>query len=152
MGSRMIERAQSYHLKDLVRLAHEYYQLSPYKDIPFDSDAALDFGRRQMVMATSFFPVYTVGNSVEGFAIAYMIQLNFSRSLRVNLEYIYVREQYRSQGAAEQLVQAVESWARQVGAIDLVTGDIGINPELMRRWYSGQGYQYEGVCMTKRLN
>lgn len=147
----MIETAQSHHLKDLVRLSHEYYQLSPYTDIPFDSDAALDFGRRQMVMATSFFPVYTVASRPEGFAIAYLIQLNFSRSVGVNLEYIYVREQYRSAGAADQLMQSVESWAHSVGAVELRTGDIGINPDVMQRWLGHQGYQYEGVCMTKRL-
>lgn len=148
----MIQEAQSYHLKDVLRLSYEYYQTSPMVDrIEFNQDYAMDYLRRQMIQSSSYFPVYSIDDKAQGFAIAYLSAYPFSKDTRVNLEYIYVNKEHRSADVGQQLVQAVEAWAQSQNSRELLTGDIGIDPEVLKRWYQGQGYTYDGVCMTKRL-
>jgi len=149
----MIERAQSHHLKEIVKLTEEYYKVSPYyQRLPFEPDRCLDYLRREMILGTSFFAVYTYAGRVEGYAVAYLFDYMFCRQQCVNIEYLYIRPEYRPNHAAEEMIKYIEDWAITVGAKEIVAGDIGIDPERLARWYRTKGYTYQGVTVTKRLS
>lgn len=151
----MIERARADHLKSVCELTYQYYLISPYRDhIAWDTDTALDQLRRHMIDPTSLFLVFSYAGQPRGYAIATLCTYLFNTKPFVNIDYIFVHPDYRSSdhSAAEQLVEHIEAWAIQCEAAEIVCGDIGINPEVISRWYRSQGYSYQGVCMTKRLN
>lgn len=150
----MIETAQSHHLKQLVQLNYEYWSISPMRDyVEFDYEVCMDFVRRAMILPTYNLVVYTDDRyQVQGGALAYLSPYAFNTKLRCNLEYIFVRPEYRRTDCARDLVTAQEQWAKSHNVIEMATGDIGFNPEHISKWYESQGYSYTGACLTKRLS
>ena len=148
----MIERAQSHHLKELVNICYEYYLESPQQEIvPFEADVCMDYLRRAMILPQYHFLIYTYDGVPQGGALGYLSPYAFSKTLRCNLEYIFVRTSHRNTDCAKQLVRGLEDWAKENSVMEIATGDIGFNVEHISKWYQSQGYEYKGACLTKRL-
>lgn len=152
----MIELARSEHLKPLVQLCYEYYQISPQREIiEFDSDVCMDFLRRAMIVPTQHLLVYTYGGEAQGGCLAYLSPYAFNTKNRCHLEYLFVRESHRQEHAdctgGRDLVQAVEQWAQAHNVAEISSGDIGFDVDHIQRFFESQGYTYTGACVTKRI-
>jgi GNAT superfamily N-acetyltransferase len=148
----LITTAQSYHLKDLVRIGKRYFEASPYVSThQFEENTLMDTLRRAMIS-----PLYEVavaewdGKTVGG-AVAYLSDYAWCSHTRVNMELIYVDEEYRAHGLVEGLIEHQLSWSRRNGAKEMIAGDIGFRPRVVENFYSQQGFQDPGVMLRKVL-
>ncbi|MFY0698813.1 MAG: GNAT family N-acetyltransferase [Balneola sp.] len=68
------------------------------------------------------------------------------------LEGIYVKETYRKNGVASELIQRAEQWAEEKGSSQLAS-DVEINNEKSIRFHNKSGFQEENriVCFIKDL-
>lgn len=146
----MIVQAQSYHLKPLVALGEEYYQCSPYaRSHRFEYDTLLENLRRAMIVASHNIVVAEWDGEVVGGCMAYVAPYSWNSETFVNVELIYVKPEHRGRGLAEGMLDHQESWARSVGAREIVGGDIGFNPDAMADWLESQGWHDTGVVIRK---
>lgn len=146
----MIVQAQSYHLKDIVRMAQHYFAESPYAQThTFESETLMNSLRKAMIS-----PVYEVAvaewdGKVIGAAYAYMADYAWCSDVRVNMEFIYVEPEYRNQGQVEQLIEHMISWSRRNQAKEMTAGDIGFRPKITEEFYKTQGFGDPGVMLRK---
>ena len=146
----MIQRAQSYHLKDLGRLGRAYYAESPYATThQFDEDKLLDTLRRGMIYPVVEIAVAEWDNKTVGGAAAYLSEYSWCHGTRCNMEFFYVDPEYRGHGLAEGLLEHCMAWGRQMGALEFTAGDIGIRPKLTQRFFENNGLGDTGVVLRK---
>jgi GNAT superfamily N-acetyltransferase len=148
----MIQVAQSYHLKDLVKIGRSYWAESPYHAThEFDEDTLLESLRRAMIVATHNVIVAEADGQTVGGSVAYIGDYPWCTSVRSDVELLYVLPEYRDRGFAEQMLEHQTEWSRKMGAVEILAGDIGFRPPVVERWLDGQGYQDSGVVMRKLL-
>lgn len=146
----MIMTAQSYHLKDIVRMAENYFAESPYAQTHrFEPHTLTNSLRKAMIS-----PVYEVAvaewsGTVVGAAYAYMADYAWCSDVRVNMEFIYVLPEYRNQGLTENLIEHMMNWSRKNQARELTAGDIGFRPRITEEFYKTQGFADSGVMLRK---
>ncbi len=146
----MIVQAQSYHLKDLVKLGQLYYAESPYAQThQFEPDTLMNALRKAMIS-----PVYEVvvaewDGQVVGAAYAYIAEYAWCSDVRVNMELIYVVPEHRNSGISEDLISHMVNWSRRVNAKELTAGDIGFRPRITQEFYQQQGFEDPGVMLRK---
>ena len=146
--TRMIQQAKLENLNDIVRLANmlwgpnrETELAEEFIDTLNDPDAvvflawadgeAVGFGQGQLRRDY----VEGTGSSPVGY-----------------LEGIFVKEEYRGQGIARQLVQACEAWARERGCSEFAS-DCPITNEISYAFHMHMGFAEANriICFTKRL-
>lgn len=150
--SQLIVKAQSYHLKELVKIGQRYYEESPYsRTHSFDSNTLLNWLRRAMVLATYEVAVVEYDGQVIGGAVAYLADYAWCNEVRVNMEFIYVDPEHRADGHSEALIDHMVSWARACQAREITAGDIGLRPRLTEGWLENQGFSDTGVMLRKVL-
>lgn len=148
----MIKSAQSYHIKDIVRLGQEYYQASPYsRTHKYDADHTLNAIRKNIISPTAEVAVAEWDNKIVGAAVAYLGDYMWTHGSRVNMEMIYVQPQYRQYGLTQGLLDHNIAWATSQGAVEFLAGDIGMNTEVVTRFYQMQGFEDPGVIIRRVL-
>jgi GNAT superfamily N-acetyltransferase len=149
----LIQTAQSYHLKDLVRLAQKYYAESPYVAThQFDEDKLLDTLRRGMIYPVVEIAVAERDNKTVGGAVTYLTEYSWCQGTRCSMEFFYVEPEYRGHGLAEGLLEHCMAWGRQMGALEFTAGDIGLRPRLTQRFFEQNGLSDDGVVLRKVFN
>lgn len=148
----MIKSAQSYHIKDIVRLCGDYYKISPYvRTHTYDADYFLNTVRRNIISPTAEVAVAEWAGAIVGFSVAYLGDYMWTQGLRVNMELIYVDPDQRQYGLAQGLLDHNIAWARSHGAKEFLAGDIGITPDTISRFYQLQGFEDPGVIIRRVL-
>lgn len=148
----MIKSAQSYHIKDIVRLGQEYYQASPYsRTHTYDADYFLNSIRKNIISPTAEVAVAEWDGAIVGFTVAYLGDYMWTHGLRANMELIYVKPESRQYGLAQGLLDHNIAWARSQGAVEFLAGDIGMNTEVVTRFYQMQGFEDPGVVIRRVL-
>lgn len=148
----MISTAQSFHLKDIVRLGERYYSLSPYvKSHEFEPATLLDWLRKAMIYPNAEVAVATYNDQVVGVAVAYLLDYAWTSGHRANMEFFYVDEEYRQYGLAEQLLEHQVEWAKKMNCLEFIAGDIGLNPRLNQKFFEQHGFQDPGMVIRKVL-
>ena len=148
----MIRSAQSYHIKDIVRLTRDYFDSSPYaRTQQYDADHFLNNVRKNIISPTSEVAVAEWDNKTVGFSLSYLADYLWAQGLRVNMELIYVQPDYRQYGLTQGLLDHNIAWARAEGATEFLAGDIGINTEVITRFYQMQGFEDPGVVIRRVL-
>lgn len=149
----MIETAQSYHLKDIVRIGEQYYKESPYVTThEFEANTLLDWLRRAMIIPHAEVAVATWEDRVVGVCVGYLSEYAWTSGLRTHIEFLFVLEEYRKHELAEQLLEHLEAWSRKMNSQEILAGDLGLRPRLTERFLKQQGYQDPGVLLRKVLN
>ena len=148
----MILQAQSYHLKGLASLGEEYYLDSPYATSHvFDYNTLLESLRRAMIVPTHNLVAAEWDGEVVGGCLAYVAEYAWSTDTFVNVELLYVKPEHRGLGMAEQMLAHQESWAQNMGARELIGGDVGLSPDKTQDWLMRQGFTDRGVILRKVL-
>lgn len=83
---------------------------------------------------------------------ASIVKYRLAHGHKVICEVLYVEPAYRGSRAATSLLKHVESWARRIGASELIGGcENNFQPERTARLLELHGYEYTGCVMTRRL-
>ena len=148
----MIQSAQTYHLKDLVRLGEQYFTESMYaKTLNYDADTALNFLRRCIIDATAEVVVAEWSGKVVGFGVAYLGEYPWCPGIRANVEFMYLLPDARGQGLFEGMLDYLIDWATRLGAQEIQAGDVGFNPNGVEAFLSRRGFEDPGVILRKMI-
>lgn len=148
----MIVSAQSYHIKDIVKLCQKYYEESPYRlTHEFDPDTTLEYTRRAIIYPHCEVAVAEWQDTVAGFSLCYVSEYPWCIGLRSHMEFLYVLPEFRQYGLAEALIEHQEAWSRRMKALELIGGDLGLRPALLQRFLESQGFQDPGLVIRKVL-
>jgi len=148
----LIKSAQSYHIKDIVRITQNYFNLSPYvRTQQYDADKFLHNIRKRIISPTSEVAVAEWDNKTVGFTLSYLGEFMWAQATCVKMELIYVESDYRQYGLTQGLLDHNIAWARSMNATEFLAGDIGINTEVITRFYQMQGFEDPGVIVRRVL-
>lgn len=153
MGShKLIIKPLRAHDIDNTVIVMEYYRdEANLPDGEYDSDVMLETIRNFVIDPTfSWFNMYE-GNRVVGLVAGYIVQLPWSRKLIGHIQFIYTLPSHRNLTNAKDLVKTFEDWAINLGATQIDAGDIGIDPERTRVFYSQLGYKEKGCNLSKEM-
>ena len=148
----MIITAQTYHLKDIVKLWQKYYDESPYTTThKFEPNTTLDWMRRAMIYPHAQVAVAEWDSKTVGFSVCYLNEYAWTSGTKAVMEFLYVDPEYRAQGLAEGLISHQIAWAQKNNAQELIGGDLGIRPRLTQRFLEDQDFCDPGVILRKIL-
>jgi GNAT superfamily N-acetyltransferase len=92
------------------------------------------------------------GSKLVGFTCGIVHESIFNDRRRVSDIGVFVLEEYRRSTIARDLIQCLETWAREQGAEEIWLGQTtGDNPELVAKYYNRLGYQTQGFNSVKEL-
>jgi hypothetical protein len=149
----MILSAESRHIKDIAKIAEEYFNESPYsKTHKFDKNQCLEFARNCVIKTPYEVAIAENDNGdAVGFAMGYLTEYGWCADIRVSMEFLYINPKYRSTDMVNNLVTHIEDWGRKMGAVEINVGDIGFNPQGIQAFYTNNGYSDPGVVLRKIL-
>jgi GNAT superfamily N-acetyltransferase len=148
----LIQSAQTYHLKDMVRLGKEYFNQSPYaRTHQYEPESAMVWLRRNIIAPTSELAVAEWSDRTVGFASAYLCEYPWCSETRVNIEYMYVEPDFRGHGLFEGLIEHIVKWSQSIGAREVLAGDVGFNPRGIQAILTRQGFEDPGLLIRRIL-
>jgi GNAT superfamily N-acetyltransferase len=144
----------------LIDLAEQYARLDPERfQVPVVDLARTEAELREPVPDDRLWLVAELDGQAVGEVQAFVeepledaqSQAQLDLALRrVYVNYLAVQARFRSQGIGRRLLDAVEQWARELGAQLLVT-DTNLRSERAVRFYEQQGFTRQSVILRKRL-
>lgn len=154
-----VRRIEQQDLTPLIRelwepFAREMAQLDSYNDLtePLDYDAIEAYRREQLTdPATALFVVEDKTELIGFVTATYQDSPPvFARGPAVNIDELYVRPEYRTDGIGSQLLTTAEEWAMSQGA-DYVTLGVNAKNEPALALYEAAGYTVRRQKMDKSL-
>jgi GNAT superfamily N-acetyltransferase len=117
----------------------------------YDGDAMAETIKNYMVHHDHcWFNAYDNGRPV-GLIAGYVTEIPWSRRLMAHVQFIYTLPSHRNLELALKLIRHFEDWSRNLGAVKLSAGDIGINAERTRALYQQAGFIDTGCWLSKEL-
>lgn len=148
----MIKTAQTYHLKDLVRMSQQYHSESPYAGLlEFDPVVSLDYLRTAAIQPTYEVVVAELDGATVGMCVAYLCDYAWCDQLFANIEFIYLLPEARGRGLTANLIQHQIDWATRCGAREIQAGDLGFDPDGFQQLMAHSGFAGSGVVVRKML-
>ena len=136
--------AEPKHLRELVKIGHEYFNESRFKELgdnEIDDTVWFETAKACVVAPNVFLQVLVdEQQKVHGFIQASLIPQAWNK--KINL--IYVKECCKGKGYAEQFLTNVKEWATANHCYEVIAGDYAFNPEATAKWYHKQGYKTVG--------
>lgn len=131
----------------------EYYR--DEADLPegeYDPDQMLKTVRNYMIHGDhAWFCLYE-GQRIVGIVGGYASEIPWSKRIEAHIQFLYVLPSHRNIANARQLVDEFEIWAKNIGAVRISAGDIGINTERTRAFYTQIGFKDVGCWLNKELS
>lgn len=138
---------------DNILIVMEYYRdEANLPDGEYDSDAMLETVRDYMIHVDQcWFNLYE-GSRIVGIVGGYVSEIPWSRRLMSHIQFLYTLPSHRNLTNARQLVDKFTEWSRELGAVKISAGDIGIDTERTRAFYQQVGFQDTGCWLSKELS
>lgn len=116
--SQSLRLAKDYDFPDIVRMAREFHQASPYKTLAFDEAVLRDlFDQYLLGDKTNLVVILAVEHGVPFGMIVGAANMNLFSRQKVATELVWwVDEEFRGSRLSLRLIQAYEDWATRVGA------------------------------------
>lgn len=153
MGScKLIIKPLRAHDIDKTIILMEYYRdEANLPDGEYDSDVMTETIRNYVIDPTaSWFNMYD-GTRPVGLVAGYVVQLPWSTKLMGHIQFIFTLPSHRNLTNAKELVKVFEDWAINLGAQQMSAGDIGIDTERTRAFYTQLGYTEKGCNLSKEI-
>lgn len=137
---------------DTTIILMEYYRdEANLPDGEYDSDAMAATVKNYMVHHDHcWFNLYD-GQRPVGLVGGYIAQLPWSTKLIAHIQFLFILPSHRNIENGRKLTQMFEEWAKNLGAVKISAGDIGINPERTRAFYKQVGYADTGCWLSKEI-
>ena len=143
-----IVNADPQHLKQLVKIGHEYFNESRFANLDdnnIDDEVWHETAKACIVAPNVMLQVLVdEDNKVHGFVQASLIPQAWNKKINCAINLIYVNECCKGKGYAEQFLTNVKEWATANHCYEVIAGDYAFNPEATAKWYHKQGYKTVG--------
>ena len=140
--------AEPKHLRELVKIGHEYFNESRFKELgdnEIDDTVWFESAKACVVAPNVFLQVLVdEQQKVHGFVQASLIPQAWNKKINCAINLIYVKEWCKCKGYAEQFLTNVKEWATANHCYEVIAGDYAFNPEATAKWYHKQGYKTVG--------
>ena len=140
--------AEPKHLRELVKIGHEYFNESRFKELgdnEIDDTVWFETAKACVVAPNVFLQVLVdEQQKVHGFIQASLIPQAWNKKINCAINLIYVKECCKVNGVAEQFLTNVKEWATANHCYEVIAGDYAFNPEATAKWYHKQGYKTVG--------
>ena len=140
--------AETKHLRELVKIGHEYFNESRFKklgDNEIDDTVWFETAKACVVAPNVFLQVLVdEQQKVHGFIQASLIPQAWNKKINCAINLIYVKECCKGKGYAEQFLTNVKEWATANHCYEVIAGDYAFTPEATAKWYHKQGYKTVG--------
>ena len=141
-------------VEKMIELGAKMHAESRYMDIPYDRAKLAEYGRAAIENPFTWggFLVEDEEGKVYAMIGGFKAPFYFSSDVfQVTDFFIYVDKSKRGGLAAARCLKALEEWAGNVKAYEIVFGiSAGINDETAERFYKGLGYTQVGTLMRKQ--
>ena len=141
------------HDVDKTIVVMEYYRdEANLPDGEYDSDAMAETIREFVIDPNHcWFNAYE-GDRVVGLVAGFLMPIPWSRKVMAHVQFLYMLPSHRNLINGKQLVAHFEEWSKNLGAVKISAGDIGIATERTRAFYQQAGYADTGCWLSKELS
>ena len=129
----------------------EAVEVIPSMAEEYDENSVLETIREFAILHTHCWFVALEGQRPVGFVAGFISECPWNKKiLYTNIAFIYLLETHRNMDNFRQLMAEFTSWSKNVNAKKITAGDIGINPDKMRKLYEHFDFE-EILLMVKDL-
>jgi GNAT superfamily N-acetyltransferase len=149
----IVQTATTRDHRSIVNEAEAYLADTYYKTFTeVDRNHVIEHLRRYMINPNCHTVVArNFNDDLVGFAIAHTADYDWFPGTRVQVAYIWLRPEHRGSGVAEEMLARIETWARSIGARDMIVSGIGDTARALEGWYNQQGFNSFGFIAGKAL-
>ena len=141
-------------VEKMIELGAKMHAESRYMDIPYDRAKLAEYGRAAIENPFTWGGFLAEDEQGKVYAMIAGFKAPFyfsSDAFQVTDAFVYVDKSKRGGLAAARCVKALEEWAGNVKAHEIVFGiSAGINNAAAERLYTGLGYTQVGTLMRKQ--
>jgi GNAT superfamily N-acetyltransferase len=125
----------------------EYYRDEAIESLPYiaeeyDENSVIDTIRTFSILESHCWLNLYQGQRPVGFVAGYLVSKPWNNQCIIgHIQFIYIIEEYRNLENFKTLLDSFQEWAVARGAKELMAGDIGINPDRMRKLYEHFGFK-----------
>jgi GNAT superfamily N-acetyltransferase len=136
-------------------LFHEYrdeaIQSLPYIEEEYDEETVIEVIREYAILESHCWLNLYQGQTPIGFIAGYLVSKPWNKNLVLgHIQFIFVLEEHRNLEVFRDLLEAFEDWTKNFKAVGISAGDIGIDPDKMRKLYEHFDFKSE-LSMVKEL-
>ena len=142
---------------DITMTLFHYYRDEAIESIPeiedqYDENSAIDTIREYATQASNCWLNLYEGQRPVGFVAGYILPTPWNhKRLIAHIQFIYIIESHRNLENFRELMGSFEKWAVETFDVKQISaGDIGINPERMRKLYEHFDFKTE-LLMIKEI-
>lgn len=130
----------------------EYYRdEANLPDGEYDSDAMSETIRNYVISPVhTWFNAYD-GDRAVGLIAGFLAPIPWSKKVMAHIQFVYMLPSHRNLVNGKQLVQTFEDWAKNLDAVKVSAGDIGIATERTRAFYKQAGFADTGCWLCKEF-
>jgi len=133
-----------------------YYRDEAIESLPiiaeeYDENTVIDTIREYSILGTHCWLNLYQGQRPVGFVSGYIISKPWNKEILLGaIQFIYITPEHRNLENFKMLLDGFTEWAKQFKVVGIMAGDIGIDPERMRKLYEHFGFKTE-LSMIKEI-
>lgn len=123
----------------------------PYIEEEYDENSVIETIRNFGILESHCWLNLYHGQRPIGFVAGYLVNKPWNKNLVLgHIQFIFVLKEHRNLENFKTLLVAFEDWTKNFNAVGISAGDIGIDPDKMRKLYEHFDFKSE-LSMVKEL-
>jgi hypothetical protein len=141
---------------DITLNLFQYYRDEAIESLPYiaeeyDENSVIETIRNFGILESHCWLNLYHGQRPVGFVAGYLVNKPWNNQCLIgHIQFIYIVEEHRNLENFKTLLDGFQEWSVARGARELMAGDIGINPDRMRKLYEHFGFK-SLLTMTKGI-